>query len=962
MVNFRVRKIFALLGTVTLIGSISPATAQTTPVSINTTVQVDGKSSETAAASCFEIKQNDPSSKSGTYWLYTPAMPAPAQFYCDQETNGGGWVMIGRGREDWTEQYAGKGNAQDLYNNPDGTDAFSTVQLPSTTIDQLLNDQSISDQSNGMMVKRAMDKAGSTTQAVTFKTQNRQDWSWKFSYYARYDNFVFSQSNKPGTSITKGLSQDMIRRDDANPTLAVSFYGRSVLNWKMGFGYGPNVLGSKAADSYLWTPTEGGQYALPFAQAFVKPTLTQADLKFDDVSDTGTAEKTNRALPNSLSEKVSWRTSDETGTGIVHQDNTYVQSFTQSGNTVFAGGDFKYLENAQTGEKVEQKFLAGFDVNSGELTRSFAPTFNNQVKTVEALPNGKLAVGGQFTTVNGKPHAGFVVLDPTTGTIDEELSTTLENLTSAGVVKVSDLLVKDNYLYIGGLFTHLTDVGSSHSIFSRNAARIDLTTGKIDAEWRPDFNGTVNGLSVAPDSSAVYAAGYFSTLHGEEAIRLAAIDPTNGKRLAPWKWDSSYPARVGKVANYDYQYAVQAIEGAVWTAGSEHIISKYNANGFARQYSAITRNGGDFQSFSFNNNNNVLYASCHCGDAVYEGASSFQSPYGESSLTNIHQIRLLGAWDPTTGKYLPQFNPQLSGKSGNGVWASFTDSTGVLWAGGDINRSMGVGGYAQATVGFARFAPNDSAAPSTPNNLTAETKDGKDQLNWSSSPDGDVTYQIIRNNKVIASTTDTTFAVTHQDGARYFVRATDAAGNISASTPVVQATVAPVTVSPKTVLSSGDTWNYKLGTNAPDSDWNKPGANATSWSTGKTAMGWSNSTLATAIDRGTDRPLSFYARKTVTLDSLEEYKKLYLNTYADDGIVVYVNGQEVARQGMPDGAVNYQTWAKSSQTTSAAKNTPLEIDVPLNSLKTGENTIAVEVHAGYRSSPNVTFDMTGELR
>lgn len=127
-------------------------------------------------------------------------------------------------------------------------------------------------------------------------------------------------------------------------------------------------------------------------------------------------------------------------------------------------------------------------------------------------------------------------------------------------------------------------------------------------------------------------------------------------------------------------------------------------------------------------------------------------------------------------------------------------------------------------------------------------------------------------------------------------------------------------------------------------------------------MGWSNSTLATAIDRGTDRPLSFYARKTVTLDSLEEYKKLYLNTYADDGIVVYVNGQEVARQGMPDGAVNYQTWAKSSQTTSAAKNTPLEIDVPLNSLKTGENTIAVEVHAGYRSSPNVTFDMTGELR
>ena len=51
----------------------------------------DGSSSERAAASCWEVKQNKSNAKSGAYWLYTPQMSAPEQFYCDQETDGGGW-------------------------------------------------------------------------------------------------------------------------------------------------------------------------------------------------------------------------------------------------------------------------------------------------------------------------------------------------------------------------------------------------------------------------------------------------------------------------------------------------------------------------------------------------------------------------------------------------------------------------------------------------------------------------------------------------------------------------------------------------------------------------------------------------------------------------------------------------------------------------------------------------------
>ena len=86
-----------------------------------------------------------------------------------------------------------------------------------------------------------------------------------------------------------------------------------------------------------------------------------------------------------------WRTSDKSGTGNVNEMNTYVQAITQVGDTVFTGGDFAYLESA-AGAHVDQSYLAGFNVNTGELVQTFKPKFNGQIKSLEALPNNKLAV------------------------------------------------------------------------------------------------------------------------------------------------------------------------------------------------------------------------------------------------------------------------------------------------------------------------------------------------------------------------------------------------------------------------------------------------------------------------------------------------------------------------------------------------------------------------------------------
>ena len=166
-----------------------------------------------------------------------------------------------------------------------------------------------------------------------------------------------------------------------------------------------------------------------------------------------------------------------------------------------------------------------------------------------------------------------------------------------------------------------------------------------------------------------------------------------------------------------------------------------------------------------------------------------------------------------------------------------------------------------------------------------------------------------------------------------------------------------------TLLPAGSTWSYNSAGTDLGTAWRTETYDSSKWSTGAAQLGYGDGDEKTAIPSGSSssRPMTSYFRRTFSVSSASGVAQLRLKAIVDDGAAVYLNGTEIWRNNLPSGTLSYGTKA-SAYVAGSAESAWNTVDLPATALKTGTNTIAVEVHQDSATSSDLSFDLSLEAR
>ena len=153
-------------------------------------------------------------------------------------------------------------------------------------------------------------------------------------------------------------------------------------------------------------------------------------------------------------------------------------------------------------------------------------------------------------------------------------------------------------------------------------------------------------------------------------------------------------------------------------------------------------------------------------------------------------------------------------------------------------------------------------------------------------------------------------------------------------------------------------WKYNQTANLAGANWTALAYDDSAWPSGAPLLALETAALPEPIRT----PLAlgrttYYFRTKFQFLSEPRGTDLRLRHVIDDGCIVYLNGAEVLRTGMPTGAVNYSTLA-SRNVGDGVYEGPFTISAA--SLVQGENLLAVEVHQSATNSSDIVFGLALE--
>ena len=165
---------------------------------------------------------------------------------------------------------------------------------------------------------------------------------------------------------------------------------------------------------------------------------------------------------------------------------------------------------------------------------------------------------------------------------------------------------------------------------------------------------------------------------------------------------------------------------------------------------------------------------------------------------------------------------------------------------------------------------------------------------------------------------------------------------------------------PVTFIAAGQSrWRYRAGSSeasSPRSAWRKLDFSVdNTWKTGRAPIGYGDGDDRTTISMQNNFS-SVYLRRVFEVKANEIPARLALRVYVDDGAVVWINGNEVARVSVPGGELRYNSFANNHE----AAWEEVVIPNPSEILRTGKNIIAI--HALNTTLGSSDFSIDAELR
>jgi hypothetical protein len=208
-----------------------------------------------------------------------------------------------------------------------------------------------------------------------------------------------------------------------------------------------------------------------------------------------------------------------------------------SGTRVYVAGTFSSLQNPG-GTTVNQRLLAAFNINTGQIDTAFRPTFSGGgVNAVEASPDGtKLYIAGSFNTVNGVTKRKIASISPATGA-------TVAGFTANAGAQATALAVTNTTVYAGGQFATVNGAPRVGLV------AVNSTTGALIPGFVNDISGgigvngllTVQQLKLTHDDSKLLVVHTGRKIAGQDRYGVGLIN-TQNNQLLPWRtrlWDDN---------------------------------------------------------------------------------------------------------------------------------------------------------------------------------------------------------------------------------------------------------------------------------------------------------------------------------------------------------------------------------------------------------------------------------------